>query len=279
MEKALEHPSFPQPPSESVSLWRYMDINKFEWMLENGRLFIPNADRLGDPLEGRTPQGYIDWCNRNIEKATTDESKAIHAYNRDVIFKFAQAFRPRYYVTCWHMNEHESDEMWKCYTNSNEAVAIKTTYKQLVDILPDYTYTGIVRYIDYSTEKFPFGNLFEHITHKDRCFSYEQEVRGVVSPMPEAPENSPPAADFMHFIEHHFELSSDSGFYVFAPPIDCSLLVNAVVLHPDCNEAFQDRINKLCSKHSRPNPERSHQKPRVRSCFLPNSLARAHSSD
>ena len=80
--------------------------------------------------------------------------------------------------------------MWKCYTNSKEAVAIKTTYKQLVDILPDYTYTGIVRYIDYSTEKLPFGNLFEYIMHKDRYYSYEQEVRGVAFPTPEATEDT-----------------------------------------------------------------------------------------
>ncbi|MGZ8181555.1 MAG: hypothetical protein ACXWT1_06325 [Methylobacter sp.] len=157
------------------------------------------------------------------------------------------------------MNEHENYAMWKYYTNSNEAVAIKTTYKQLVDILPDYTYTGIVRYIDYSTEKLPFGNLFEYIMHKDRLFSYEQEVRGVVSPTPEAAEETAEAEHFKNFRQHHFESSSNPGFYVFAPPIDCSLLVNAIVLHPDCNDAFTDRINKLCSKHSLPNPERSHQ--------------------
>lgn len=259
MRKALEHPSFPQPPSDSVSLWRYMDIDKLEWMLENGRLFIPNADRLGDPWEGRTPQGYIDWWNREIEKATTNELKATLAYNRDFVFRFSQAFRSRYFVTCWHMNEHENYAMWNCYTSSNEAVAIKTTYKQLVDVLPDYTYTGIVRYIDYSTEKLPFGNLFEYIMHKDRFFSYEQEVRGVVSPAPEAPKDTAAAEDFKHFIQHHFELTSNPGFYAFAPPIDCALLVNAIVLHPDCNDVFQDRINELCSKHSLPNPERSHR--------------------
>jgi hypothetical protein len=157
------------------------------------------------------------------------------------------------------MNEHENYAMWNCYTNSNEAIAIKTTYKQLVDILPNYTYTGIVRYIDYSTEKLPFGNIFEYIMHKDKYFSYEQEIRGVVSPTPEAPEETAEAQHFKHFVQHHFELSSDPGFYVFAPPIDCSLLVNAVVLHPDCNDVFKDRINKLCSKHSLPSPERSHR--------------------
>ena len=85
MGKALEHPSFPQPPSDSVSLWRYMDIDKFEWVLEHGRLFIPNADRLGDPWEGRTPQGSIDWWNREIEKAKTDELKATITHNRNFV--------------------------------------------------------------------------------------------------------------------------------------------------------------------------------------------------
>jgi len=228
-------------------------------MPEHKRLFIPNIKYLGDEWEGKTPKGYIDWWNQEIEKATTDELKATLAHNRDFIFRFAKAFRSRYYVTCWHMNDHENYAMWKCYTKSNDAVAIKTTYQQLVDALPNYIYTGIVRYIDYSTEKLPFGNLFEHIMHKDRMFSYEQEIRGVILPTPEAPENSTSALHFKNFIEHHFELSSSPGFYFFAHPIDCSLLVNKVVLHPECNDVFKERIINLCSKHSLPNPEQSYQ--------------------
>lgn len=259
MRETLEHPSFPQPPNDNVSLWRYMDIDKFEWILEYGRLFIPNADRLGDPWEGRTPKGYIDWWNQEIEKAKTDELKSTLAHNRDFTFRLSQTLRTHYYVTCWHMNEHENYAMWKCYAKTNAAIAIKTTYRQLIDILPDYTYTGIVRYIDYSAEKLPFGNLFEYIMHKDRLFSYEQEVRGVILPVLEAPENSPQAMHYKHFIEHYFELSSSPGFYFFAPPIDLSLLVNEIVLHPDCNDAFQERISNLCSKHSLPNPKQSYQ--------------------
>lgn len=106
------HPSFPQPESPSVSLWRYMDFPRFEWMAENERLFIPTADNLGDPLEGTTPQAEIDWWDRELANADTEERRKTILHNRSFFAHFAEAFRKNYYVTCWHMNEFENNVMW-----------------------------------------------------------------------------------------------------------------------------------------------------------------------
>ncbi len=53
------HPAFPEPDDPSAVIWRYMDAPKFEWLVNCGRLFMPSADRLGDPLEGSTPPGDL----------------------------------------------------------------------------------------------------------------------------------------------------------------------------------------------------------------------------
>jgi len=228
-----------------------MDFDKFNWMLENGRLFIPTADRLGDPWEGKTPQGYVNWWEQQIRAAATDLQRATFAHNRDFLAKISQAFRPYFYVSCWHMNEHENYAMWNCYTSGKEAVAVRTTYHQLVNALPDYAYRGLVRYIDYAADCLPSMNLFEYITHKDKFFSYEQEVRAVFLPAPDD------KATVSHFTQHTFELASSPGFRVFAPPIDLSKLINAVVLHPDSSDDFRRRIQDLCEKYSLPAPELS----------------------
>ena len=65
-ENSYSHPAFPQPADPDVAIWRYMDAPKFEWLIGNERLFMPSACRLGDPLEGTTPGGEIQWWRREI---------------------------------------------------------------------------------------------------------------------------------------------------------------------------------------------------------------------
>lgn len=247
------HPAFPQPPSDDVVLWRYMDAEKFTWVLDNGRLFIPAADRLGDPWEGRTPQGYLNWWNQEIENAGTPELRATLTHNRDFFARIAAAFRSYFYVSCWHMNEHENYAMWNCYTENADAVAIRTTYRQLVAALPAYAYRGLVRYIDYASDTLPSMNLFEFITHKDKFFSYEQEVRAVFLPAPED------KATVEHFTQHTFTLGTDPTFRVFAPPFDAAALINQVVLGPRSSSIFQASVEAQCGKHSLPAPVKSRQ--------------------
>ena len=38
-------------------------------------------------------------------------------------------------INCWHMNDFESEAMWKLYLKSNEGIAIQSTYQRLIDSL------------------------------------------------------------------------------------------------------------------------------------------------
>ena len=69
------HPAFPQPESDDIKLWRYMDFYKFESLLENKRLIFPRADKLGEPFEGTRPKGDIDWWKRKAD--STKQNKDI----------------------------------------------------------------------------------------------------------------------------------------------------------------------------------------------------------
>lgn len=71
-EQSYIQPAFPQPLDCSVTIWRYMDWPKFEWLVKNKRLFMPSASRLGDPFEGTTPKGELEWWKR--EAASTEET-------------------------------------------------------------------------------------------------------------------------------------------------------------------------------------------------------------
>lgn len=245
------HPSFPQPADPAQIIWRYMDLPKFEWLLNEQRLFMLTADNLGDPREGSTPPGQIAAWERDAEQAATEEARRTFEHNRSFFAYFSQLFRPRYYVSCWHMNAHENYSMWRCYTQTNEAIAIKTRYSVLRDMLDPTIYMGQIRYIDYSADSLPWGNMFEYIMHKDTYYRYESEVRVVATP----PANE--ELGLNDFLKDHFALTANPEFRLYAPRVDPAALIEGIVLHPEAPDAFAATIRERCAAAGLPAPELS----------------------
>ena len=49
------HPVFDTPP-DGARIWRYLDLAKFIWLLKEGALYFPRADKRGDSFEGSIPR-------------------------------------------------------------------------------------------------------------------------------------------------------------------------------------------------------------------------------
>ena len=160
--------------------------------------------------------------------------------------EMAVQWRKGYFVSCWHMNQHENNAMWKCYCEGADAVAMKTTYSKLRSCLRPHVFLGVVRYIDYTTERLPSLNMLEYITHKQLHFRFENEVRAVCVAFLDNTEAVP-----------LFEKEDQPGVYVYAPNVDLSHLIEAVVLHPDATPAFEASMAALCSSKALPPPLRS----------------------
>jgi hypothetical protein len=88
--------------------------------------------------------------------------------------------REEIYVSCWHMNEHESVAMWKQYSQSSDSVCIQTTYSKLASLLPSWVHMGLVDYIDYELGVITESNLFVPFLRKRKSFEHEHEVRAIV---------------------------------------------------------------------------------------------------
>jgi len=56
IENKLKHPCFPQAAEGSVRVWRYLDLAKFIWLVENKKIYLSRLDLLNDPHEGSTPK-------------------------------------------------------------------------------------------------------------------------------------------------------------------------------------------------------------------------------
>ena len=168
------HPVFLRPDNPEISIWRYMDFTKFVSMLENNGLYLSRADFLGDPFEGSNSRG-----NEKLRPLVYKGSK-IPPFSGDHL-RGARAWT---FINCWHMNAYESAAMWNLYAKTNEAVAIRSTFKNLDDALDKKCFLGIVQYIDYENDWLPEGNMLYPYVHKCLSFAHEQEIRVVVNWLP-----------------------------------------------------------------------------------------------
>jgi hypothetical protein len=134
-QQAFQHPAFPQPADPHVRIWRYMDVGKFADVVNLRRLYMARADLLGDDYEGSTPVAELEQWRVLSETAENEEQRRIVEGNREQLSEFARELRQTYYVSCWHMAPDENIAMWEQYVQSNDAVAIRSTFSTLRSVL------------------------------------------------------------------------------------------------------------------------------------------------
>ena len=186
MPAESDHPVFEAPADPNVKIWRYMDFTKFISIVDSNSLFFSRADMLGDPFEGS-----MSFLNKE-KWPSMYSSEVLKALNSSTSHNIWM--RQWTFVNCWHMNEVESVAMWQLYAKSSEAVAIQSTYQDLHRLLPNDTYIGVVKYIDYKTQWMPEGNAFYPYVHKRRSFEHERELRAI------------------RVVHHTKDFDGDSGF-------------------------------------------------------------------
>lgn len=225
IEKRLAHTCFPQPSSATSTVWRYMTLAGLVSVLETGALNLARLDLLNDPHEGSFPRTLVNARNLSLEREGFPQQMLSH------IIAMGQQVRKACYVSCWAMNEYESEALWRLYGGGREGVAIKSKYQALVDSISndDRLYVGCVRYIDYETEWFPDGNVYYPVMHKRRAFAHEHEVRIVkMSPGLQGPEVTDPA--------------------LFKVPIDRNSLIEEIYVNPYSQEWYAEAVKSVVGK-------------------------------
>ncbi len=225
-----DHPCFLPPEDQNVKLWRYMDFTKYVSLLVEKQMFFSRADKFDDPYEGATSH-----ANKPLRKIAYGDIPI-----PEEAFKQASEFnewaRQWVYISCWHMNKHESAAMWKLYAKTDEAVAVQTTYAKLFEVLTKNTYLGLVNYIDYEKDWLPEDNGFWPYVHKRLSFKHEQEVRGVILDIPLTNNGS-------------IDLKATNSEVGRSVSVSIDDLIEAVYISPTAPEWFADLVRSITTKY------------------------------
>jgi len=137
------HTAFDEPRDQTARLWRYMDLPKLLSVLDKRALFFPSVATLSkdDPYAGEP----------TLSKLRAAESEGANALKK--LRLEATVFKHLNFFNCWHMNDSESDAMWKLYMRGSDGVAIQTTVDRLMNCFAhavDNVYMGQVQYVDHN---------------------------------------------------------------------------------------------------------------------------------
>ena len=136
------------------------------------------------------------------------------------------------------MNDSESAAMWKLYAQTNEAIAIQSTYSLLHSLAPNKTHVGIVNYIDYNTEWMPENNLMYPYVHKRKSFAHERELRAVIYGPPFKPDGS-------RGLDRK-AVNPERGRLV---PIVLESLIQNIYVAPTCPKWFRELVERVVVKY------------------------------
>jgi hypothetical protein len=223
MAADTKHPVFLQPSNVNAKVWRYMDFTNYIWTLECSALYFSRIDLLGDPFEGTTTAASndaimkaMDWP-AGSEQQQKDWATGNARARRDV--------RRGLFVNCWHMNDHESEAMWRLYANSDQSIAIQTSYSKLVDAFDESIIVGAVRYTDYDHAVFPMNDALWPAAHKRASFKHENEIRAL-----------------------KFATADGNEPLGHSVPVNLATLVERVYVSPNCPSWYEKLAQRLTQR-------------------------------
>ena len=173
-------------PEETVELARYVDITKFLSLLKDEQLFFCRLDNQEDKFEGTFPKiskkefgdFYRNLSDTGFFNNPMTEEEIEKEINED--FEFRKKLKALYCVNCWNEFKGESYALWKIYSDLNQGIMIKSSFKRIINALKESkekVYCSKVKYIDYDTDSIDIGNTMSPVVHKHKAYSYENEIR------------------------------------------------------------------------------------------------------
>ncbi len=240
-----DNPSGYFEPEESVELARYIDITKFISLLKDEQLFFCRIDKLEDRFEGTLPKisrkNFISSYRylRDVENFfdVPMEDQEIER-KVDEEFKFREKLKSLNCINCWNEFKGESYALWKIYSDLNQGIMIKSSFKRIISAFSEskeIIYCSRVKYIDYDNDSIDIGNTMTPIVHKHKAYSYEDEIRLI---------HEVSNVGWIHDWENE---KHENGVKV---NVNLQDLISEIVISPFSSDWFIELIEDILNKYS-----------------------------
>ena len=238
-----------ETPDNNQKIWRYMDFSKYVDLLTTGELHFTRADKLEDPYDCSTMQVFGELY-KQLSLANPqgkERTRQVNTFDRLFV-----------YLNCWHMNDVESDALWKLYSeNKYETIAIQTTFGKFEsEIKHKWPRDGIrISKVKYDLENAgepignpPEGRLFSilgwaNIIYKRTSFAHEKELRAFIFQGYDKRKENDTLRN-----EAHLEKLKKERIEFIRIPIDPAKLIEKVYVSPLAKNSFVELVKNISNE-------------------------------
>jgi len=212
-----------------------MDSWKFESLLRERAVFLTRSDLVSDVREAS-----LSFANMR-HRAQVYRRQPKMAMRHAAYVRELPNMKRWTYISCWRVDQHETERCWREYTSGNEAIAIRTTYRKLLEYTATIFCAG-VEYIDYSdtwvVETLPIWPF----TYKAKDCEWEQEFRVIIQQFPKAKLSFDDA--FFH------DCSADNRNCGLTFRVDLANFIDEIRVSPHSSDAFFQKIRGLAADYT-----------------------------
>ena len=205
------------PDDPDTTVWHYMDLRKFHFLVDKRALYFRRSDLLQDKFEGTYSRRQITWleevCDPSLDE--TERERRSRA-------------RRRTYLSCWCMSEYDLDLMWKAYVRRPPGVALRSSIRRLQEVCSpknckrDSLDISLVRYFGHAEgETIDYLGSLRVFTYKDYHFELDRELR----------------------IIWHPNMSEPTPDHMLLPVASFEELLDAVVLSPGAGAEAAEKVS------------------------------------
>jgi len=140
------------PIDNETVLWQYMNLYKFEKIIQSQCLFFRRVSKFEDKGEGTLPVKESDFNKRKGNRQGFDSRHKNEKSNT--------------IANCWHNNIDESSYMWEKY--GKQGVVIKSSLERIYmafENIHERIQHSAVRYIDYKNDTWFNPKTYPHLEY------------------------------------------------------------------------------------------------------------------
>jgi hypothetical protein len=195
-------------------IWRFMNLFKFESLINTKTLHFARIDQFKDKLEGITPISSIESIKSDSQRTKEENNETLRMYKIRM-----ENNRKSSFACCWHINDTVNYDLWNEYGGgSNQSIAIQTNAAKLDKVLKKTGFPVLNEPIQYFEEPYFNQNVYWFPTLFKRAeYNHEREFRSIL------------------FV-HGFELN---GLNIKINPEE---LIRKIYVHPDASKDFFKKI-------------------------------------
>ncbi|VVM76257.1 hypothetical protein PS673_02038 [Pseudomonas fluorescens] len=158
------------------NIMRYLDKQKFEWLIADNGLYVSAAEDQDDSSEGMSDHTFL---SRHLANTVEGIDPSLLTQLDELMLSSQQIDRERNYLSCWYLGTDETEKMWEEF--GKDGIVMFSNESALMSSFPEPLEHGMSCYPVIYDDDLKNSALHEPLRVKHYKYHLQREFRIVFS--------------------------------------------------------------------------------------------------